>query len=71
MPHKEGKKMGLRCNSVLKGEPEGFIQWHEWVEDMHKKGWRQKQCKKCQLFHIWILPAKKNYKKVEPLIEHK
>lgn len=40
------------------GEPEGYIDRGYWMEERYNAGWRQKQCPKCKLWHIWIPPPK-------------
>lgn len=35
--------------------PDGYIQWHNWAEEMQKKGYRQIRCKGCGLLKIWTL----------------
>ena len=33
-------------------QPEGYIQWHHWAEEMSKTH-RQRQCPGCKKFEIW------------------
>ena len=33
-------------------QPEGYIEWHTWTEQMYKTH-RQKKCKGCGLWMIW------------------
>jgi hypothetical protein len=40
------------CNHRLKGEPEGYVQWHEWAEKKNKTHYQVK-CDKCGLYAIW------------------
>lgn len=45
-----------RCPNWLNHtqEPEGYLDWHAWAEDMNKKGFVQIKCHDCGLFKIWI-----------------
>lgn len=54
-----GKEMGKKqhypriCHILrMKGEPSGYIDWHEWAEKKTKTH-KQIKCKGCGLFHIW------------------
>ncbi len=35
------------------GEPETYMQWHHWADEMSKTH-TQQRCLKCRLFHVWV-----------------
>lgn len=39
-----------------KGEPEGYLAWHEWAE-RKSKTYRQLRCREHGLFHVWVRTA--------------
>jgi hypothetical protein len=42
------------CYPIDSPPPEGYLQWHQWAQDMyHKHKLRQRQCYDCSL---WMFP---------------
>lgn len=46
-----------------KGEPSGYIDHANWMEERYKRGLIQLNCSKCKLWHIWVKGTAANVKK--------